>query len=262
MKNKRYPLFAKSIRGVRPRRIHFSRSNNWQGGFKGKKKKVQYTLKEQKRIRRIQMFVILFLVCILTYYIYGKIERQLMPTVMTVANMKINSMSTQIINEAVEEVLKEHQVEEDDLVSYNYNEEGEIVSWGINTVAINTISSSVINHIGENIASIEHENIKIPFGNFLGQGAFSDWGPDLSVTIMPYGTTTINYGREFKAIGINQINHRVWLDVAITMKVIVPLDTKEIKVIQQVTLVDRVLHGDIPDSFVNVPEDNILDVAN
>jgi hypothetical protein len=41
----------------------------------------------------------------------------------------------------------------------------------------------------------------------------------------------------------------------------VPLDSDKITVSQQVTLVDRLINGKVPESYVDVPYDNILDVA-
>jgi hypothetical protein len=45
------------------------------------------------------------------------------------------------------------------------------------------------------------------------------------------------------------------------VQVVVPLFSDQIVVKRRVVLIDKVISGDVPPNYVNVPDQNILDVA-
>lgn len=206
-------------------------------------------------------FILLSLVALLTYFVYEYIDEKILPVVVAMAQLKIKTIATQSINDAVKKTLEERQIDTNELVSYNYNDDGEIVSCGIDTITINEICADVINKIADEVDRYSDEKIPVPAGHLIGSDVLANSGPDINIEIMPYGTATINYDREFRSTGINQINHRVWLNIETTMQVVVPLASEKVTVTQQVTLVDRIISGIVPPNYVNVPESNVLDVA-
>jgi sporulation protein YunB len=215
----------------------------------------------KKKRNKYRNILICILIIILIMLGCDYVEHHVMPIVIDIASLKINTMATKIINEAVEETLVEEAVTTEDFLSYTYNQEGTIESCRVNTVLINKITSKIIAKITEDVDGSQHEELMIPFGHLIGEGVFSNYGPDIAVEIMPLGTANINYDKEFVSTGINQINYRIWLDIDLTMQLILPLNRERVVVKQEVTLVDSIFSGDIPDNYVNVPDDNILDVV-
>lgn len=219
--------------------------------------------KNKSKKKRIgAYFCILIAVLSLSFiFIYTYLDKQILPIVVAMSQLKIKTIATQSINDAVKKTLVEKKINTDELVTYFYNEKGEIVSCGIDTISINEICADVITKIADEVNKYSDETIPIPSGNLIGSNIFANTGPNIDVKILPFGTATINYDREFKATGINQINHRVWLNIETTMQVVVPLASEKVTVTQQVTLVDRIISGTVPPNYVNVPDKNILDVA-
>ncbi|QUI21978.1 sporulation protein YunB [Vallitalea pronyensis] len=217
----------------------------------------------RSRKRRILAYVFLFLSlsCFLFVLTYKYLDDKILPIVVAMSQMKIQTIATQSINDAVQKTLEEKNIDTDELVKYFYNEKGEIISSGIDTIRINQICAEVIHKISEEVDRYSDESIPIPSGNLIGASIFANTGPYIKVQIMPYGTATINYDREFRSTGINQLNHRVWLNIETTMQVVVPLASEKVTVTQQVTLVDQVINGVVPPNYVNVPGSNLLDVA-
>lgn len=207
------------------------------------------------------LFILIAMISFSTFFVYEYIDNKILPVVVAMSQLKIKTIATQSINDAVKKTLEEREINTDDLVSYYYNDSGEIVSCGIDTIKINEICAEVINKIAEEVDRYSDEKIPIPAGHLIGSNVFANTGPDINVEILPFGTATINYDREFRSTGINQINHRVWLNIETTMQVVVPLASEKVTVTQQVTLVDRIISGTVPPNYVNVPETNILDVA-
>ena len=60
------------------------------------------------------------------------------------------------------------------------------------------------------------------------------------------GNADISYDRAFEAVGINQVNHRVWLDLQFVIQVSAPLMSEIMTSSRQFVLVDRTFSGDIP----------------
>ena len=120
-------------------------------------------------------------------------------------------MATTIINNSVEEVLVENNINTNQLITYIYNDNKEIISCGVNTVLVNQICALVIEKIAEEVDVYKDVQIAIPLGNFVSNSAFSDYGPDIWIDIMPYGTAMIDYDRQFVQAGINQIKSITYL---------------------------------------------------
>lgn len=219
--------------------------------------------RRRNRKTKLSIYFILFtiLLTIATFYTYEYIDDKMMPILMAMGGMKVQTIATQSINEAIRKTLEDDNIDTDKLVTYYYNSEGEIISCSIDTIMINKICSDVINKLTNEIDMYTNQTMSIPIGNLVGGKIFANTGPNIDLKILPFGTAKINYQREFRSTGINQINHRVWLNVETTMQVVVPLASEKFTVTQQVTLVDRVLSGEVPPNYVNVPEESILDVT-
>lgn len=184
-----------------------------------------------------------------------------MPTLLAMAEMKVKTKATNVINDSVKAVIEENNINTNELVTYYFNDKGEITSCGINTIMINQLSSEIVDKITYDLDKLGVENISIPMGNLLGSNMFGNIGPDIQIELLPIGTTMINYDREFRSKGINQINHRVWLNIDASLQVVVPMATEQLVVSQEITLVDRVISGVVPPNYINVPEDNALNVV-
>lgn len=218
--------------------------------------------KPRKRRNKLHAYLIWILVFTLIILCYRYVEYELLPTVVAISNMRIQTVSNDIISEAIDDALSENDINTEDLATYYYNEKNEMISFGVNTVLVNKISSAVMKKISTRVTEYDGDLLYIPLGRFTGSSIFSNIGPLIKIKIMPYGTTSINYDSAFVSQGINQINHRIWLNIEMKIQIVAPLSTKEMKVTQTVTLIDRVINGSVPDSYISVPKDKVLDVTN
>lgn len=215
----------------------------------------------RKRKKRFHAYLIWTMFFVLIFLTYRFIENEMLPAITDISSMRIQTVSTDIISQAIDETLSEKNVHTEDLVTYYYNNSGDLISFGVNTVLVNEISISVLEKINGKIQQYHGDYFCIPIGALTGSHLFSSMGPKMKIKIMPYGTTTINYDSAFVSEGINQINHKIWLDVEMSMQVIIPFTTSEMKINQTITLVDRVINGNIPDQYISVPKDEVLNVV-
>ncbi len=205
--------------------------------------------------------LILFAVVLILYYFYYQFEASIMPSVLSMAEFKAKSIATAAINDAISETIEEYGIESRDLVTYIGDDQNNITSAQMNTILINALTADVIEKIDENLVEVQVYHLKVPLGNLTGSDLLANYGPIIEVMIMPIGTATIDYDREFRAAGINQLNHRVWLDINTEIQIVVPMATENIFINQKFVLVDEIFQGEVPPNYVNVPESNVLDVA-
>lgn len=68
---------------------------------------------------------------------------------------------------------------------------------------------------------------------------------------------------EFRAAGINQTLHRIYLEIRCNVIILTPFQTIEEPVINQVLLAEGVIVGEVPNSYYNlegISKDNALDI--
>jgi len=226
------------------------------------RRKIIWGRRPKKERRRIKAMVTFLCIIGIIALLYQYIEKVFLPTVIAISEYRIRTISTDVINQAVDDTLYEMEVNSESLVTYYYDGEGNFQSFGVNSVLINKISSEIIYNINEQMENYNEEVLTIPMGKLLGNSIFANFGPPIHVKIQPYGTAATNYHSSFTATGINQINHRIWIKVDLIMQVIIPFDSTRVTVSQDITMIDRVINGQIPEQYINVPEEEFLNVVN
>lgn len=226
------------------------------------KTKTSYRRKRPYRApNKMQGVIAVIIIIAIISGIYIQLDRQIIPTVLAMAKIKASSVATKAINQGITQSLLVNQTTMQDLISYDYNDQGDLISWNVNSIMINNLCASIVDNSMDELQNIGVVKFKIPLGNMTGSRLFANIGPEMSVDILPIGTVRVNYENDIRSTGINQVNHTVWLDVEATVQVVVPLFSDQVVVKRRVVLIDKVISGDVPPSYVNVPESNILDVA-
>jgi len=208
---------------------------------------------------RIQSIIGVAIIFITIAIIYIQLDRETLPTSMAMAKLQTTTIATQAINEAIAQTLATNQTTIEDLLAYDYNDDGDQVSWNVNSILINNLCAQIIARCSDALQNIGVLPFKIPLGNLTGSRIFANLGPELTIEVLPIGTVTVDYDNDLKETGINQVNHTVWLDVVATIQIVVPLFEEEVVVARRIMLIDKVSSGEVPPSYVNVPSNSILD---
>jgi len=110
------------------------------------------------------------------------------------------------------------------------------------------------------LKEISESVIKVPLRNAFDTHIIDL--PSIRVKIIPQGSVTVDYATEFESTGINQTRHRIYIIVNTDIKMIVPLVSENIRVTTNIPIAETIIVGDVPESFVNVPEDDMLELLN
>lgn len=211
------------------------------------------------RARKYQGLLAIVIIIAIFITLYIQLDREVMPTVIAMAEHEATTIATKAINEAVNLSLESTKVTEEDLISYDYNDAGELVSWNVNSILINTLCGDIVGKVADKLGSIGTTSFKVPLGNLTGSRIFANLGPEITVEVLPIGTVKVDYDNQIRSTGINQVNHTVWLDIDTTVQIVVPLFADQVHISRRIVLIDKMVSGKVPPSYVNVLPNDVLD---
>lgn len=193
------------------------------------------------------------IIMVLIMIFWTLINKEVMPVIRSMARNEARMIAVKCINTGIDKTLKKNQISTQDLLFYDYNDQGEIVSWNVNSIKINELCNDIAQIIVDDLHDIGDIELKIPLGVLSGLHMFSSAGPKIKVKVLPKGTANIDYKNQLRGTGINQVNHVVWLEIELKMEILVPLSSEEMIVKRRVVLVDKVISGKIPSHYLNLP---------
>ena len=178
--------------------------------------------------------VILFLSVFIGSFIY--IDKTLRPTITVLAETKALELANRSINKAVAEMV-EGKINYEDLMDIQLDNNGKITMIQANTIMMNEIASAIALEIQDELKKDKTASSYIPIG-----------------------TVSVNFKTEFESSGINQTRHRIYLEAQTQVKVVIPLITSTKQIKAQIPICETIIVGDVPESYVNIPEKNLGNV--
>ena len=164
--------------------------------------------------------------------------------------VRSESLANSIAGKVVQEVMS--GIGYLDLITLDRDEQGEILALRANVIEMNKISAEISSLVQEKYLDLEDMYIRIPIGNFTGNELLAGRGPRIVVKIIPVGTVGTDYKTEFISAGINQIRHRIYLEIKSKMTIVAPFTNKTVEVINNVNVAETVLIGEVPNTFYNM----------
>ena len=197
--------------------------------------------------RRYAAFFLLLVMVTVFVHSFYRFDRRILPMVLDAAELRIQTEINNVINHVIQEIILERQVGAADFIVHGA---GAVLS--VNTVLVNDLCNAAAQRISERLNNLEPEMVQVPMGMAFGLDTLAQTGPRFSFTLAPIGNALVNYESSFAAVGINQIHFAVWLTVESVVRIINPVHSSEIVVLRHVSLVDTVISGTVPDTFVNM----------
>ena len=210
-----------------------------------------------------EKFIKIFIILIIAFSTVKLILDAVTPIFDTLCEDKAKSIATIISNEQATVVMREHSY--DELFTIEKDKNGNITMIKSNINAINEIISDVAVKIQNEINNKGRDNVKIALGSFTGLKLLSGRGPAVKLEISSIGNVQTDLRSEFKAQGINQTLHRVYLEVECEVSVLTPFENITTKITNQVLLVENVIVGNIPNTYYNLEgldNNNMIDIIN
>ena len=162
-----------------------------------------------------------------------------------------SSKGVKIINDEVNKVMKNYTY--DEIINIEKDTEGRISLIKADVVKINEITSNVISNIQREFDKIPRITVFINMGSVSGISILNKMEPKFEIELESAGTLKSNVKTEFKSVGINQTQHKIFLELKGKVGILTPCSTfsKEIKT--DVLLLEAVRVGEVPGTYYNLP---------
>ena len=210
-----------------------------------------------------RIIVTFIIICIVSVFIgsFIYIDNSLRPTIKVLAETKALELANRSINKTVGEIIKD-EINYSDLIYTKLDSQGKISMIQSNTILMNQIASDVALEIQNELKQVKSTTAYIPIGTALKSPILAKYGPQIKVSIEPIGTVSVDFKTSFESAGINQTRHRIYLEAKTKVKVVIPLTTSTKEVKAQVPICETIIVGDVPQSYVNVPEEIVPDILS
>ncbi|MGI6703490.1 MAG: sporulation protein YunB [Clostridia bacterium] len=215
----------------------------------------RFANKKNKKVH-ITGAILVSLLLLLSWIVHYNIK----PPLLAISEMRAKTIAVQILNEAIISELT-YKIKYEDLFIAKADNENRITMLQANTMYMNRIASETALNIQENFRQMGTKKVGIPIGSILGSEIFANYGPRLNIGILPMGTVAANFITDFEQAGINQTRHKIYLEVNTQVRVVLPLTSDVVEVATRVPIAETIIVGDIPESYIFVPKDGLLDVV-
>lgn len=193
----------------------------------------------------------IFLLLIIGIVLFVIVDWRLRPTLHQFAKAKARVLATEALTTAVALEIAEG-IRWEDLYALRPDSSGKVVLVQPNTGEIDRLTSQVTLRVQELLSKISDTKIRIPLGQILGSNVLANVGPKIGISIIPIGTVTTKILSDFEQAGINQIRHKIYLEVTAHMQVVVPMVTATDNVVVQVPITEVLIMGDVPETYIQL----------
>ncbi len=210
-----------------------------------KKPKLKY--KRHKKRAVLYFFVSLLVVLVIVIFYITRIVN---PIILSIGEAKVKSLATKAINMAVTEVLSEGYTY-DDIIDIKFNNNGDISYIQARSLIVNKLSRDLVSTSQSKLDIIGEQGISIPLGSLLGVPLFMGMGPELRLKLFPIGAISCEFKSLFSQAGINQTNHRIYVNIKSNVTVVLPISSRQVNTTTQLLICESVIVGKVPDTYLH-----------
>ncbi|MCL2189710.1 MAG: sporulation protein YunB [Defluviitaleaceae bacterium] len=199
----------------------------------------------------IALAMLLLVLGVFAYSFY-RFDRIVVPLVLEAEDLRMQAEINNVINAVIQEIVREQRI----IASDFYHQRHDVVPGApvlsVNTVLVNDLCNLAAKRISERLNNMEPEVISVPLGMALGLDTLAQMGPQFRFTMAPIGNALVSYDSRFVSVGINQVHFSVWLTVEAVVRIINPVHSFEVTVDRHISLVDTVISGVVPETYLHM----------
>ena len=198
-----------------------------------------------RNLKGVGIFFTLFFLIFLIWFIFTKLQ----PSFIEYAKVYSNNIANEVVNSAVDDVFvkKEYQ----SLAKIMENSSENIKAIETDTAKINRLKSAIIQSLQKNIDSHKSDTVYVPLGSCSNLYFLAGLGPKVPIRIYPVSIVNADFKESFDSVGINQVKHKLYLDVSMKMSFVGMMFAQSDTVETSVLLNETIIVGDTPTYYGN-----------
>lgn len=202
-------------------------------------------IKKRKSLKKVKIRFLIIIICTLIIFIFYSINKNLSPAIIAVADSELRARTLDIINTNIQTIYNE-EFKDIDLVSVEKDSNDKIVMVKADTVRLNTLATKISLKGQDELEKMGKVGFKIPLGYVSKVSILSYLGPDIIVKMRPIGRVEVSYESVFESAGINQTRLKIYMNVKSTMQIILPFESRDLEVVNNVPVCETIIVGEIP----------------
>ncbi len=218
-------------------------------------------MKEKKKHGGRRILRGLLLLILMLSALFLVLQKNLETVILDMAHARAESMAVNYVHEATRTLFGGESVY-DSMITVHTDAAGKVTMLEANTLEMNRLSTQAALLTQKQLDSVEAQSVQIPLGAALGVPFLSGLGPRVQVRIVPVSAVSAAFFTEFESAGINQTRHKIYLSLETTVRLVIPSGARQVSLDSQVLVAESIIVGDVPTSYVQVPEyDDALNFA-
>ncbi|OPJ63567.1 sporulation protein YunB [Clostridium oryzae] len=203
----------------------------------------------KKKLAKILIALGIILV-VFSGFIYV-LDKKLFPVAMVIADSDLKSKSLDIINRCIlNEYSKDFNY--DNIIKIQKDNNGNIVLLRADTLKLNRIANTIAIESKKKLAALGRRGIKLYVADILQNSIVSEHGPKVTVKMTPIGRIEVKYRSELKSAGINQVIHRIYVELKTKIRIVIATRSREVTVANEVPICETVIVGKVPATSINM----------
>ena len=190
-----------------------------------------------RSLKGVGIFFTLFFLIFLIWLIFTKLQ----PSFIEYAKVVVNS--------AVDDVFVKEEYQS--LAKIMENSSENIKAIETDTAKINRLKSAIIQSMQKNIDSHKSDTVYVPLGSCSNLYFLAGLGPKVPIRIYPVSIVNADFKESFDSVGINQVKHKLYLDVSMKMSFVGMMFAQSDTVETSVLLNETIIVGDTPTYYGN-----------
>lgn len=212
--------------------------------------------------RKGRLRVTAFVVAAACILLIVLLRRQMFPIVDELAGMQVSSSCIRIINDAINQQIAVGEIDYDMLVGLEKDHNGNISALKTNMSEVNRLKTEILDIINDRITGQSTDELGIPLGNLVLPTLLAGRGPSLPIRILSVSTSDARFENRFYTAGINQTLHQIVIEVVLEATTLTPVGTIDVAVSSQVVVAETVIVGTVPNSYVQVTDEESQTIAD
>ncbi len=149
----------------------------------------------------------------------------------------------------VEKSLETDRVRYADLIKFDRDRNGNVVSVTTDAYYLNKIGNNIGDEIDKQINQMKTYVIKIPFSVLFNEQMVNGRGPKIPLVFVMTGITTTDFENEFTAAGVNQTHHRIMMNITVNTYVVRSGNVTIVPYETNVCIAESIVVGITPQTF-------------
>jgi sporulation protein YunB len=178
------------------------------------------------------------------------LDFQIFPVLKFQAEAQARQTVTRAVNEAINFYITPG-IKYDNIIDVSFDKDGKVALMQPNTAAINRLSVKATLAVQNKIKQLAPDTIRLPLGHAFGLKILEGIGPTLPIRLHTVGIVESAMQDSFDVAGINQIRHRIKINISTVVKIVVPFVYQQVRVDTSVLLTEAIVMGQVPNIYVN-----------